>query len=110
MNEYVKKENNIKENLEKIIVGYFNHILLRFDSFNDQLKMADVLLNVYKYRYSKMKNKFEVINDIIEDNVEEQKKFQEKLEKLDTLDAKLSHIEAKMQILYNLINNIEANI
>jgi len=109
-NEHINKENKIKDNLEKIVSGYFNQFLLKFDSFNDQLKIADVLLNVYKYRYLKMKNKFDVVNDIITDNTEEQKKFQEKLEKLHGLDAKLSQVEAKMQILNNIIGNIENNI
>lgn len=110
MNEHDKNIEEIKENLQNVVSGYFNQFSLRFDSFNDQLKVADVLLNMYKYRYSKMKKKFELIDDINLDNIEELRVFQDKMEKMENLDAKLSHIEAKIHILNNLLVSIEQKL
>ncbi len=63
------------------------------------MKIAELILKVYQYRYNKFNNKIYSIKDILQDNIEETKEFQEKIEILEKLDAKMSQIEAKIQII-----------
>ena len=63
------------------------------------MKITDLILKVYQYRYDKFNSKIDSIREILNDNIEESKEFQEKVEKLEKLDAKMSQIEAKIQII-----------
>ena len=47
---------------------------------------------------------------MIIDNYEDQQNFIEKYEKLDKLDAKLSQVEAKLQILHKKMDKIEDKV
>lgn len=95
-NPHEQHEKEIKENLEKIVSGYFKEFLNKFDNFNNQMKIAEVLLKGYQYRYDKFKQKFNNVNDIVASNYEDQKEFMKKTDKLDHLDAKLTQVELKL--------------
>jgi hypothetical protein len=109
-NHYENCETDIKENLEKIISVYFKEFLNKFDNFSNQLKIADVLLKTYQYRYDKLKQKFGNVNDILSANYEEQKEFFQKLEKLDTIDAKLTQVEVKLHLLTKRIETFDDRV
>lgn len=71
---------------------------------SNQMKIADLILKVYQYRYDKFNSKIGGIKDILAENSNESKEFQEKVEKLEKLDAKLSQVEAKIQIMNKRID------
>jgi hypothetical protein len=101
-------ENDLKENLNKINSLFFKHFLNKFDNLNNQLKVADVMLNSYTFRYEKLKQKFSNINDILADNYEGQKEFYQKLEKLEMIDTKLTQVEIKMMNLFSRFERVES--
>lgn len=69
------------------------------------MKIADQILKYYQHRYDNFSNKLESIDDVLESNNKEAKEFLEKIEKLEKLDAKLSQVEAKIQIINRKIDN-----
>lgn len=62
------------------------------------------------FRYEKNNGKLNLINDILADNYEGQKKFYQKTEKLELLDAKLSKIEGKMHLILQKLDKIETKL
>jgi hypothetical protein len=109
-NRHEKIEGEIKENLEKIISIYFKEFLNKFDNFNNQMKIVEVLIKAYQYRYDKMKQKFNNINDVIALNYEDQKENLMKLEKLNTIEAKLTQVEVKLHLLNKRIDSVDERI
>ena len=58
MNEEIKKENekamqNIEKSLDNVVNGYIREFINKFDNFSNQIRIADVLLKAYEYRYDK---------------------------------------------------------
>lgn len=74
------------------------------------MKIADVLIKAYQYRYEKMKSKLNNVSDVFSNKYEEQKEFYQKLEKLDNLDAKLSHVEVKLYMMNKRIEEIDEKL
>jgi len=69
------------------------------------MKIADLILKLYQYRYDKFLNKINSIEDILDSSNKDGKEFLEKIEKLEKLDAKLSQVEAKIHIISRKIDN-----
>ena len=81
------------------------YLIITID-FNNQLKIADVLLKVYQYRHDKFKTKINNISDIFSSNYENYKEFFQKTEKLELMDAKLSQVEVKLNLMNNKLNKL----
>ena len=105
-NNHAKIENDIGEDLQKILSVYFKEFLNKFDNLNNGLRVVEVLLKAYQMRYDKFKEKFGNINDLIANKYEEQKDFLIKTEKLDTLDANLGRVEVKIQNIMSRLDLI----
>jgi hypothetical protein len=65
-----------------------------------------LLLKVYQYRYEKFKGKLNTVSDIISSNYEETKNLIVLSEKLEILDAKISHIEGNLKLMALKADNI----
>jgi hypothetical protein len=81
-----------------------------FIDFGNQLKIADMLLKAYQYRYEKLKGKFSNVNDILSTNYEFQKTLFTKLEKLDSIEAKLTKVEVKLNLLGKRIDSVDERL
>jgi hypothetical protein len=98
-NDYEVLEESIKDDLEKVVGEYFKQFLNKFDNFNNQMKIADILLKVYQIRYEKLKNKYSNVNDIISGNYDDYKDFVKQVDKLDQIESKLTNVEIKLHNL-----------
>ena len=83
---------------------------INFSDFSNQMKMTDLLIKLYQYKYDKFSKKLSSLEDILHNNENEIKEFLEKVEKLEILDAKLSHVEAKMHMINKKIDNVNKKI
>ena len=109
-NEYESIENEIKEDLEKVVSEFFKQFLNKFDNFSNQMNIAQVLLKAYQYRYDKFKQKFSNVNDVIASNYEDQKEFLTKVEKLEIIDAKLTQVEVKLHNLAIRVDSVDKQL
>ena len=57
--------NNIKKNLDGVISGYLEQFTKKFETFTGQMRIADILLKTFEYRYDKIQGKIVNINFII---------------------------------------------
>ena len=60
--------NNIKKNLDGVISGYLEQFTKKFETFMGQMRIADILLKTFEYRYDKIQGKIGNINDVNDDN------------------------------------------
>ena len=101
---------NIESNLGKLMTGYIDLFLNKFDNFTHQIKIAEILLNAYEYIYNKIKGKLDNIKDISENDEKVHKEFIDKCSKLAYLQQKMTSIEQKLDIINDKIDNmIEGN-
>lgn len=105
MDEKINKENekamqNIEKGLDNVVSGYIREFINKFDNFSNQIRIADILLKAYEYRYDKILGKVGNVNDIISYNYQNHKNFIDKCAKLSSLENKMTTIEMKL----NLIN------
>ena len=56
---------NIKKNLDGVISGYLDQFTKKFETFMGQMRIADVLLKSFEYRYDKIQGKIGNINDVL---------------------------------------------
>jgi hypothetical protein len=112
--QYETTQGEIKDDIDKTVAIFFKQFLNKFDSksyikhidFNNQLKIADLLLKVYQYRYEKFKGKLNTVSDIFSTNYDETKNLILLSEKLEVLDAKISHIEGNLHLLSGRADSI----
>jgi len=97
---------NIEDNLKNIINGYLEQFINKFDNFSNQIKIADILLNAYDYRYNKIIGKIDNVNDIIDFNNKNHEEFEIKCEKLPFLQTKLIDIEDRLKSLNNRLDTL----
>jgi hypothetical protein len=100
---------NIEDNLKNIINGYLEQFINKFDNFSNQIKIADILLKAYDYRYNKIIGKIDNVNDIIEFNNKNHEEFEIKCEKLPFLQTKLIDIEDRLKALNNRVDSLLKN-
>ena len=100
---------NIEDNLKNIINGYLEQFINKFDNFSNQIKIADILLKTYGYRYDKIKGKIDNVNDVIEFNNKNHEEFVIKCEKLPFLQTKLIDIEDRLKNLNKRLEIILKN-
>ena len=73
MDDKINKQNeramqNIEKGLDNVVSGYIREFINKFDNFSNQIRIADILLKAYEYRYDKILGKVGNINDIISYN------------------------------------------
>ena len=110
MNNYSQNQKEIKDHLEKLVFVYFKQFLNKFDHFADQLKVVDVILKIYLYRYDKMRKKYETANDVFQSNQNERQEFILKNIKLDEINSKLTNVEMKLLLISQRISKIDEKI
>jgi hypothetical protein len=109
-NEYQLRQDEIKSDFNQILHIYFQEFFNKFDNFNNQLKIADLVLKAYKERYDKMKSKWNNNDDALMEKIEEQKALYKKLEKLDLVEAKLTTVEVKLYLLNKKVSTLDERI
>lgn len=114
MNEEVKQQNekamnNIEQGLDNVVSGYIREFINKFDNFSNQIRIADVLLKAYEYRYDKIQGKIGNINDITSYNYKNHKNFLDKCAKLKKLEDKMTTIEMKLNLINEKVDNMIKN-
>ncbi len=114
MNEEIKKENekamqNIEKSLDNVVNGYIREFINKFDNFSNQIRIADVLLKAYEYRYDKIQGKLGNINDITSYNYQNHKNFVDKCAKLKKLEDKMTTIEMKLNLINEKVDSMIKN-
>ena len=109
-----KKENekamqNIEKSLDNVVNGYIREFINKFDNFSNQIRIADVLLKAYEYRYDKIQGKLGNINDITSYNYQNHKNFVDKCAKLKKLEDKMTTIEMKLNLINEKVDNMIKN-
>ena len=98
--------NIIHNELNEVMCGYIREFLNKFDNFTNQMKIADLLLKSYEYRYDKIQGKFGNINDITSENYAHHKMFADKCAKLTELENKMNQVESKIEIMNTKLNKL----
>lgn len=111
MDEKINKENekamqNIEKGLDNVVSGYIREFINKFDNFSNQIRIADILLKAYEYRYDKMLGKVGNVNDIISYNYQNHKNFIDKCAKLSSLENKMTTIEMKLNLINEKIESL----
>lgn len=70
------------------------------------MKLADVLLKAYEYRYDKMQGKLGNINDITSSNYQHQMLFIQKAKQIDSLNDKMGQIDHKLKIITEKLDKL----
>ena len=111
MDEKINKENeramqNIEKGLDNVVSGYIREFINKFDNFSNQIRIADILLKAYEYRYDKILGKVGNINDIISYNYQNHKNFIDKCAKLSSLENKMTTIEMKLNLINEKVDSL----
>ena len=111
MDEKINKENekamqNIEKGLDNVVSGYIREFINKFDNFSNQIRIADILLKAYEYRYDKILGKVGNVNDIISYNYQNHKNFIDKCAKLSSLENKMTTIEMKLNLINEKIDSL----
>ena len=111
MDEKINKENeramqNIEKGLDNVVSGYIREFINKFDNFSNQIRIADILLKAYEYRYDKILGKVGNVNDIISYNYQNHKNFIDKCAKLSSLENKMTTIEMKLNLINEKVDSL----
>ena len=104
VNEVAMK--NIKKNLDGVISGYLEQFGKKFETFMGQMRIADILLKGFEYRYDKIQGKIGNINDVLAYDFQKHSIFNNKISKLAGLEVKMSSIEQKLGIIEEKIDSL----
>ena len=97
LNEVAMK--NMTKNLDGVISGYLEHFTKKFENFMGQMRIADVLLKGFEYRYDKIQGKIGNINDVLLYDYQKHNIFTQRCSDLAGLEAKMSTIEQKLELI-----------
>ena len=104
VNEVAMK--NIKKNLDGVISGYLEQFTKKFDTFMGQMRIADVLLKAFEYRYDKIQGKIGNINDVLSYDYQKHSIFNQRCSDLAGLEVKMSTIEQKLVLIEQKIDGL----
>jgi len=104
VNEVAMK--NIKKNLDGVISGYLEQFTKKFDTFMGQMRIADVLLKAFEYRYDKIQGKIGNINDVLSYEYQKHSAFNQRCSDLAGLEVKMSTIEQKLGLIEQKIDGL----
>ena len=97
---------NIKKNLDGVISGYLEQFTNKFETFMGQMRIADVLLKAFEYRYDKIQGKIGNINDVLSYDYQKHSIFNQRCSDLAGLEVKMSTIEQKLGLIEQKINGL----
>ena len=97
---------NIKKNLDGVISGYLEQFTKKFDTFMGQMRVADVLLKAFEYRYDKIQGKIGNINDVLSYDYQKHSIFNQRCSDLAGLEVKMSSIEQKLGLIESKIEGL----
>ena len=97
---------NIHNGLEGVVSGYLEHFIKKFDNFASQIRIADILLKAYEYRYDKIQGKLGNINDVLSNEYQLHSNFTKNCNRLAGIEQKMSTIEQKLMIINEKVNNM----
>ena len=98
--------NNIKKNLDGVISGYLEQFTKKFETFMGQMRIADVLLKTFEYRYDKIQGKIGNINDVLSYDYQKHSIFNQRCSDLAGLEIKMSTIEQKLVLIEEKIDGL----
>ena len=98
--------NNIKKNLDGVISGYLEQFTKKFENFIGQMKIADILLKTFEYRYDKIQGKIGNINDVLTYDYQKHSIFNQRCKDLAGLEVKMSTIEQKLGLIEEKIDGL----
>ncbi len=98
--------NNIKKNLDGVISGYLEQFTKKFETFMGQMRIADVLLKSFEYRYDKIQGKIGNINDVLSYDYQKHSIFNQRCSDLAGLEVKMSTIEQKLGLIEEKIDGL----
>jgi len=98
--------NNIKKNLDGVISGYLEQFTKKFETFMGQMRIADVLLKTFEYRYDKIQGKIGNINDVLSYDYQKHSIFNQRCSDLAGLVIKMSTIEQKLGLIEEKIDGL----
>ena len=98
--------NNIKKNLDGVISGYLEQFTKKFETFMAQMRIADVLLKTFEYRYDKIQGKIGNINDVLSYDYQKHSIFNQRCSDLAGLEIKMSTIEQKLGLIEEKIDGL----
>ena len=98
--------NNIKKNLDGVISGYLEQFTKKFETFTDQMRIADILLKTFEYRYDKIQGKIGNINDVLSYDYQKHSIFNQRCRDLASLEVKMSTIEQKLGLIEEKIDGL----
>ena len=98
--------NNIKRNLDGVISGYLEQFTKKFETFMGQMRIADILLKTFEYRYDKIQGKIGNINDVLTYDYQKHEIFNQRCKDLAGLEVKMSTIEQKLGLIEEKIDGL----
>ena len=98
--------NNIKKNLDGVISGYLEQFTKKFETFTGQMRIADVLLKTFEYRYDKIQGKIGNVNDVLSYDYQKHSIFNQRCRDLAGLEVKMSTIEQKLGFIEEKIDTL----
>ena len=98
--------NNIKKNLDGVISGYLEQFTKKYETFMGQMRIADVLLKSFEYRYDKIQGKIGNINDVLSYDYQKHSVFNQRCSDLAGLEIKMSTIEQKLGLIEQKIDGL----
>ena len=104
VNELAMK--NIKKNLDGVISGYLEQFTKKFETFMGQMRIADILLKSFEYRYDKIQGKIGNINDVLSYDYQKHSIFNQRCSDLAGLEVKMSTIEQKLGLIEQKIDGL----
>ena len=104
VNEVAMK--NIKKNLDGVISGYLEQFTKKFETFMGQMRIADILLKSFEYRYDKIQGKIGNINDVLSYDYQKHSIFNQRCSDLAGLEVKMSTIEQKLGLIEQKIDGL----
>ena len=112
INQSINKEvnetamKNIKKNLDGVISGYLEQFTKKFETFMGQMRIADILLKAFEYRYDKIQGKIGNINDVLSYDYQKHSIFNQRCSDLAGLEVKMSTIEQKLGLIEQKIDGL----
>ena len=98
--------NNIKKNLDGVISGYLEQFTKKFETFTGQMRIADILLKTFEYRYDKIQGKIGNVNDVLSYDYQKHSIFNQRCKDLAGLEVKMSTIEQKLSLIEDKIDSL----
>lgn len=108
LKEITDKE--LESKSEEVLSNLLDIYLSKFDTLAENIDTAKIAIKAYKERFNKIDLKLNVIKHFFKEKSEINESFFNKIEKLESIDHRLSSIETRTQKLINRIIDAEKSI